>query len=168
MASSPPLDLDDWIVMRPIISATSRGLGRTAALSVTTLLPHCSGNNCFAGMLAVLVSRCIWYTILSGQRLSGPVDWDKVTGLGSNLCTGGVLSFGCTFYKLASSGRKISQDICDSPRTGQCVTDVCFEKGTHRPEFWVWLFVSQLAWMKELNITSQNRPPHCKKQQHRN
>lgn len=48
------------------------------------------------------------WAILSAQRLSGPVDCDKATESGSDLAQGvnRVFFGGCTFYTLASSGRK--------------------------------------------------------------
>lgn len=50
-------------------------------------------------------------TVLSAQRLSGPVDCDKRTESGSDLekkVNGEVFFFACLFYTLARRGRKSS------------------------------------------------------------
>lgn len=113
-----------------------------------TSVPRCSRNNCFAVTLAdgVMLHQC---TILSAQRLSGPVDRDKVTESGSDLARGVNGVFGCTFLH---TSRLWQKELCDSSRTEWSVTDICCQAGTQWPEFWDWLLAPQLP-SEDLNVT---------------
>lgn len=72
-----------------------------------TLPPRCSRNNCFTVMLAVAVVSCCSGVPLC--RLKGYLDLLTVTKLlnrGSDLGQGVNKVLDCTFYALASPGRK--------------------------------------------------------------
>lgn len=92
--------------------------------------------------------------ILTAQRLSGPVDSDKVTELGSDL-THGVnrQTFGCTLYILSQLWQKKERKkrgwdgVGVVNHQGQSgLSDICCQTGTQKALFWMGgVFASQLT-----------------------